>query len=132
MQPWHLHHTVEKEEGRANEEEEGGGGSTGSGARAAATQATEGVAQLSQPKLLRMNWLCSIRVAAARELSGNGSGVFPCGGLQTIENTREKDETMVLVGDEEVAADEEQDEFSGVWRCCTRRDSLGASAERST
>ena len=34
--------------------------------------------------------------------------------LQTIENTREKDETMVTANDEEVAADEEQDEFSGV------------------
>lgn len=32
---------------------------------------------------------------------------------QTIENTREKDETMVGADDEEVAADEEQDEFSG-------------------
>lgn len=32
---------------------------------------------------------------------------------QTIENTREKDETMVQADDEEVAADEEQDEFAG-------------------
>jgi hypothetical protein len=33
--------------------------------------------------------------------------------MQTIENTREKDETMVTAGDEEVEADEEQDEFAG-------------------
>ena len=33
--------------------------------------------------------------------------------LQTIENTREKDETMVTEGDEEVDADEEADEFAG-------------------
>eukprot|EP00951_Prasinocladus_malaysianus_P034580 scaffold349828_cov41-Prasinocladus_malaysianus.AAC.1 len=32
---------------------------------------------------------------------------------QTLENTREKDETMVLPDDEEVAADEATDEFSG-------------------
>ena len=32
---------------------------------------------------------------------------------QTIENMRVKDETMVTADDEEVAADEEQDEFSG-------------------
>lgn len=36
---------------------------------------------------------------------------------QTIENTRVKDETMVADGDEEVAADEEQDEFAGEWGC---------------
>jgi hypothetical protein len=33
--------------------------------------------------------------------------------MQTLENTREKDETMVTAGDEEVEADEEQDEFAG-------------------
>lgn len=32
---------------------------------------------------------------------------------QTLENTREKDETMVAADDEEVAADEAQDEFAG-------------------
>ena len=32
---------------------------------------------------------------------------------QTLENTREKDETMVQMGDEEVAADEADDEFAG-------------------
>ena len=32
---------------------------------------------------------------------------------QTIENTREKDETMVAADDDEVVADEEQDEFAG-------------------
>ena len=35
---------------------------------------------------------------------------FP--GVQTIENTRERDETVVQPDDEEVAADEEQDEFA--------------------
>lgn len=34
--------------------------------------------------------------------------------LQTIENQRVKDETMVQEGDEEVMADEQQDEFAGV------------------
>ena len=33
--------------------------------------------------------------------------------LQTIENTREKDETMVADDDDEVIADEEEDEFAG-------------------
>ncbi len=33
--------------------------------------------------------------------------------LQTLENTREKDVTMVQPDDEEVLADEEQDEFAG-------------------
>jgi hypothetical protein len=32
---------------------------------------------------------------------------------QTLENTREADVTMVMAGDEEVAAEEEQDEFAG-------------------
>ena len=32
---------------------------------------------------------------------------------QTIENTREKDETMVAEDDDEVIADEEEDEFAG-------------------
>eukprot|EP00967_Tisochrysis_lutea_P095404 scaffold139085_cov17-Tisochrysis_lutea.AAC.1 len=32
--------------------------------------------------------------------------------FQTIENMRVKDETMVTADDDEVAADEEQDEFS--------------------
>lgn len=32
---------------------------------------------------------------------------------QTIENTREKDETMVAADDDEVVADEDQDEFAG-------------------
>ncbi len=35
---------------------------------------------------------------------------------RTIENTREKDETMVQPDDEEVIADEQQDEFAGA-RC---------------
>jgi hypothetical protein len=33
--------------------------------------------------------------------------------LQTIENTREADVTMVAPGDEEVALDEADDEFAG-------------------
>ncbi len=33
--------------------------------------------------------------------------------LQTIESTREKDETMVALDDAEVQADEAQDEFAG-------------------
>jgi hypothetical protein len=33
--------------------------------------------------------------------------------IQTIENTREADETMVTPGDEEVALDEADDEFAG-------------------
>lgn len=33
--------------------------------------------------------------------------------LQTIESTREKDETVVLLDDTEVEADEAQDEFAG-------------------
>jgi len=33
--------------------------------------------------------------------------------LQTIENTREADVTMVQPDDEEVAAEEDQDEFAG-------------------
>lgn len=40
--------------------------------------------------------------------------------LQTIENTREKDETVVAVDDAEVQADEAQDEFAGLvsYRAC--------------
>ena len=34
--------------------------------------------------------------------------------LQTIENTREKDETLVQPEDEEVIADEAEDEFAGL------------------
>ena len=34
--------------------------------------------------------------------------------LQTIESTREKDETMVSLDDAEVEADEAQDEFAGI------------------
>lgn len=33
--------------------------------------------------------------------------------MQTIENTREKDETIVAADEVEVQADEEQDEFAG-------------------
>ena len=33
--------------------------------------------------------------------------------MQTIENTREKDETLVNPDDEEVLADELDDEFAG-------------------
>lgn len=36
-----------------------------------------------------------------------------CGVLQTLENTREKDVTMVEEGDEEVQLDEADDEFAG-------------------
>jgi hypothetical protein len=35
--------------------------------------------------------------------------------LQTIENSKVKDETMVAEGDHEVAVDEEDDEFAGTW-----------------
>jgi len=38
---------------------------------------------------------------------------------QTIESTREKDETMVAVDDAEVQADEAQDEFAGNLAVCT-------------
>lgn len=34
--------------------------------------------------------------------------------LQTIESTREKDETVVSLDDAEVEADEAQDEFAGI------------------
>ena len=37
---------------------------------------------------------------------------------QTIESTREKDETVVALDDAEVQADEAQDEFSGVCESC--------------
>ena len=33
--------------------------------------------------------------------------------MQTIESTREKDETIVSIDDAEVQADEAQDEFAG-------------------
>lgn len=39
-------------------------------------------------------------------------GLFVCVSPQTLENTREKDVTMVAAGDEEVAADEADDEFA--------------------
>lgn len=38
---------------------------------------------------------------------------YRCEVMQTIENTREKDETVVAADDEEVQADEAQDEFAG-------------------
>lgn len=38
--------------------------------------------------------------------------------LQTIENTREKDETVVSLDDAEVEADEAQDEFAGTKPFC--------------
>lgn len=45
------------------------------------------------------------------ELSWEGISSIPL--LQTIENTREADVTMVQPDDEEVAAEEDQDEFAG-------------------
>jgi hypothetical protein len=50
---------------------------------------------------------------------------------QTIENTREKDETMVQADDEEVAVDEEQDEFAGRWKLPGHRGMVGGSRQRA-
>lgn len=47
------------------------------------------------------------------EVAANGADCFR---QQTLENTREKDETMVRPDDEEIAADEATDEFSGAPR----------------
>lgn len=47
--------------------------------------------------------------------------------IQTIENTREKDETLVNPDDEEVLADEADDEFAGQCKASWLQDFMTCS-----